>query len=168
MRLYTRRQLVLLLVLLAAGGLGLAVRHWRATHAALAERLERFDLDDRDADEARAYARPAPRRLRRGDDAAGDAGAGPAPRSARSSRPVTSSDGPAAAIPIDLNRATADDLARLPGVGRALAARIVAARSPDGFESVDDLERVRGLGPMRLERLRPLLTVEATARGRER
>jgi competence protein ComEA len=53
-----------------------------------------------------------------------------------------------------------DDLARLPGVGPGLAQRIVAARDEGGrFASVDDLRRVRGLGRVRRERLRPLITV---------
>jgi competence protein ComEA len=58
--------------------------------------------------------------------------------------------------PVHLNHAGADELTRLPGVGSALAARIVAARP---FASVDDLRRVRGLGGVRLDRLRPLVTV---------
>ncbi len=62
--------------------------------------------------------------------------------------------------PLDLNRAGLDELMRLPGVGPALAARILAAReSTGGFASVDDLLRVRGLGRSRLERLRPLVVV---------
>lgn len=49
---------------------------------------------------------------------------------------------------------------RLPGVGPALAARIVAAREAIGrFHSVDDLDRVRGLGRAKVERLRPLVVV---------
>lgn len=42
-------------------------------------------------------------------------------------------------------------LETLPGIGPALAARIVAARP---FHDVDDLLRVRGIGPATLERLR--------------
>lgn len=59
-------------------------------------------------------------------------------------------------VPVHLNHADADELTRLPGVGSALAARIVAARP---FASVEDLRRVRGLGGARLDRLRPLVTV---------
>src|SRR5262245_10301004 len=132
--LYTRHQLLLLLALLAAGGVGLAIRHWRAAHPEIVTRLERFDLDERSGDEARVFARPGPR--------------GP------KSVPATG-DAP----PLDLNRATADDLARLPGVGASLAARIVATRQAANFESIDDLVRVKGLGRARIERLRPLLSV---------
>jgi competence protein ComEA len=59
-----------------------------------------------------------------------------------------------------LNRATIQDLDRLPGVGPTLARRIITAREQAGrFESVDDLRRVAGLGPVRLGRLRGFVTV---------
>jgi competence protein ComEA len=64
------------------------------------------------------------------------------------------------ATPLDVNLASAAELERLPGVGRALAARIVDVRAREGpFGSVDDLRRVRGVGGATLERLRPRLVV---------
>ncbi len=61
---------------------------------------------------------------------------------------------------VDLNRASAPELMRLPGVGPALAARIIAARDADGpFTSVDDLRRVAGIGAARIARFRELVTV---------
>ncbi len=61
--------------------------------------------------------------------------------------------------PIDINRASADDLDSLPGVGPATAAAIVAHRDQYGpFGSVDDLADVRGIGPAKLEALRGLVT----------
>lgn len=66
----------------------------------------------------------------------------------------------APAGPIDINRATVDDLDELPGVGPATAAAIVAHREQHGpFGSVDDLADVRGIGPAKLEALRGLVTV---------
>lgn len=62
---------------------------------------------------------------------------------------------------LDLNRATAEDLRLLPRIGPALAARIVEGRP---YRSVEDLVRVRGIGPRTLERLRPLVRVEPGAR----
>jgi competence protein ComEA len=53
--------------------------------------------------------------------------------------------------PIDVNRASTDELERLPRIGPALAARIVAHRP---FASVDELTRVPGIGPRTLEGLR--------------
>lgn len=58
---------------------------------------------------------------------------------------------------IDPNRADAAELDRLPGVGPAVADRIVEARSEGGFARPDDLERVRGIGPATAERMAPHL-----------
>lgn len=67
---------------------------------------------------------------------------------------------PTAVLPLDLNRATADDLVRLPGIGRVLATRILARRDLlGGFESTDELARVPGIGPDKATRLRPLVAV---------
>ena len=57
--------------------------------------------------------------------------------------------------PLDVNHTSAPELARLPGIGTALAARIVQARP---FAALDELARVRGLRPATLARVRPLLT----------
>src|SRR5262249_57577135 len=82
---------------------------------------------------------------------------GPGGRPAKRAAPPAETTAPG---PLDLNEAGVDDLARLPGVGPGLAQRIVAARDADGrFSSVDDLRRVRGLGRVRRERLRPPVTV---------
>jgi competence ComEA-like helix-hairpin-helix protein len=60
--------------------------------------------------------------------------------------------------PVDLNRATAAELERVPGIGPALAARIVARRdSLGGFRSLAELERIRGIGPATLKKLIPHL-----------
>jgi len=62
--------------------------------------------------------------------------------------------------PIDLNRASAADLQRLPGIGPVIAGRVVEARRKAPFQSVDDLRgRVPGIGPKKLEVLRPYATV---------
>ncbi|HUF98082.1 MAG TPA: helix-hairpin-helix domain-containing protein [Ilumatobacter sp.] len=62
--------------------------------------------------------------------------------------------------PIDLNRATIDELDTLPGVGPSTAAAIVDDRERNGpFATVDDLDRVAGIGPAKLDALRGLVTV---------
>ena len=62
--------------------------------------------------------------------------------------------------PIDLNQATEAQLDALPGVGPATAAAIVEDRRRHGpFASVDDLARVRGIGPAKLEALRSRVRV---------
>jgi competence protein ComEA len=67
--------------------------------------------------------------------------------------------------PLDLNRATAQELDRLPGIGPVLAARILERRARAGpFRSVDELRSVRGVGPRLIERLRPRVRVDAAPR----
>ncbi|WP_418608174.1 ComEA family DNA-binding protein [Georgenia sp. SUBG003] len=61
---------------------------------------------------------------------------------------------------MNLNTATAAELDELPGVGPAIAQRILEWRELNGgFGSVEDLDEVSGIGPATLERLRPLVTV---------
>jgi competence ComEA-like helix-hairpin-helix protein len=65
-------------------------------------------------------------------------------------------------LPVDLNQATAEDLVALPRIGPVLARRIVDHRARRGsFAAVDELRRVRGIGPVTLEHLRRLVTVGA-------
>ena len=63
-------------------------------------------------------------------------------------------------VPVDPNRAAEAELRALPGIGPALARRIVQSRQTDGrFRSAEDLRRVPGIGPSTLERLRGRLEV---------
>jgi competence protein ComEA len=62
--------------------------------------------------------------------------------------------------PINVNTATAEQLEALPGIGPTLAAAIVQERERNGaFRSVDDLDRVPGIGAGRLAQLHDLVTV---------
>ena len=62
--------------------------------------------------------------------------------------------------PVDLNTGTVEQFDALPGVGPVMAAAIVAWRAANGkFTNVDQLAEVDGIGPARLERLRPLVRV---------
>ncbi|MCC7146833.1 MAG: helix-hairpin-helix domain-containing protein [Phycisphaeraceae bacterium] len=57
---------------------------------------------------------------------------------------------------IDLNRASAADLVLLPGIGPALAERIVEDRRRQGpYVVLDDLNRVVGLGPATIQKMQP-------------
>jgi competence protein ComEA len=56
---------------------------------------------------------------------------------------------------LDLNRATKAELRLIPGIGEALAQRIVDYRDRNGdFRTVDELRKVTGIGPKTLERIR--------------
>lgn len=68
--------------------------------------------------------------------------------------------GPGGTSVVDLNSADAAVLDSLPGVGPATAARIIADREANGpFASVEDLGRVSGIGPKKLEQLAGLVCV---------
>jgi competence protein ComEA len=72
---------------------------------------------------------------------------------------------PALAYRVELNTATRGELLQLPGVGPALAERIEEYRRVrGGFDSVDDLLKVGGIGLTTLERLRPLVYVRPLAK----
>jgi competence ComEA-like helix-hairpin-helix protein len=67
-------------------------------------------------------------------------------------------------LPIDLNRASAEDLAAVPGIGPALAKRIVEYRQAHGpFQKIEDLEeKVLGFGKKKVEKIKPFLIVAKT------
>ena len=156
---YPRPQLRLLFLLAGILLVGLGVREWRAGFPELAERLERFDRED-----APPPIPPQPRPRA-------------APRWVAAARPETPASPPvarpprarAAAVqpepvtdprPLDLNHASVDEIARLPGVGPGLARRIIEERERRGrFDSPDGLRSVLGLGPRKLAALRELVTV---------
>ncbi|MCC7084719.1 MAG: helix-hairpin-helix domain-containing protein [Pirellulales bacterium] len=57
---------------------------------------------------------------------------------------------------VDVNQADWPEITTLPDVGETLAKRIVDDRRQRGpFASIDDLQRVRGIGPKTFERMRP-------------
>lgn len=60
---------------------------------------------------------------------------------------------------LDINRAGIAELVGLPGVGPAIAERIVHRRREQPFRTVDDLLEVKGIGPATLEKLRPAVGV---------
>jgi competence protein ComEA len=66
----------------------------------------------------------------------------------------------ASAVVLDINQASADDFATLPGIGPKLAGQIVAHRDKHGpFRRVEDLLIIRGIGPKKWKAIRPHLRV---------
>lgn len=104
----------------------------------------------------------------------------PMPRPTASSQPVLSAVGASAAdrapgppspprvnaaAKLDLNRASADELQTLPGIGAVLAGRVVEWRAKHGsFRNVEQLREVKGIGRKTLERVRPLVVVDGGIR----
>lgn len=100
-----------------------------------------------------------------GVDRAGAGAPEPAPASgihAADDPPTSDHAGgaPSALVRIDINSATAAELDLLPGIGPALAERILASRRDIGpFRSIDDLDRVKGIGPRTIEKLRAHISI---------
>jgi competence ComEA-like helix-hairpin-helix protein len=91
------------------------------------------------------------------DAALSDAGNGPSVEAATTSAPGVLPDGR-----IVLNTANEDELRKLPRVGQKRAAAIVALRQRMGrFRSVRDLLRVKGLGLRTLQKLQPMVVLDA-------
>jgi competence protein ComEA len=75
---------------------------------------------------------------------------------------TTSAPAQSVATTLAINSASAEELAALPGIGPALAARIVEYRTANGmFASMDDLAAVPGIGPAMQTKLTPLLRFDS-------
>jgi competence protein ComEA len=62
---------------------------------------------------------------------------------------------------VNINTADAGELDKLPGIGKIIAERIVSVRDSQGtYVSVDDLKKVKGITPKKLDKLRKYVTVE--------
>jgi len=157
---YARPQLKLLLALAVTLLVGFGIREWRAGFPELADRIERFD---REAPAAPRPAAPAPPARR----PAGPSAPPAAPGSLHALRLAEPVPAPTDPRPLDINRASLDELARLPGIGPSLAGRILAERDRRGrFESPDALRYVLGMGPKKLAAIRALVTISTDdARG---
>jgi competence protein ComEA len=80
-----------------------------------------------------------------------------------------SASAPASAAPagtsgaLNLNTASVEELTRLPGVGPTRAQAIVELRTKmNGFKSVEDIMRVRGIGRKTFRKLEPMLRLQGT------
>jgi competence protein ComEA len=67
---------------------------------------------------------------------------------------------------VDINTAGVEELQSLPGIGPALAKRIVEHRQQNGpFRRVEDLLEIQGIGEKSLARMRDRLTVSQAKKG---
>jgi len=62
--------------------------------------------------------------------------------------------------PVNVNTASAEQLMQLPDIGPITAQAIIAARAENPFHSVNDLDRVKGIGRKKLDKLRSFVKVE--------
>ena len=67
---------------------------------------------------------------------------------------------PEASATVDINTATVEELASVPGIGQVIAQRIVEFREKNGpYKSLDDLLKVQGIGEKSLAKIRERLAV---------
>ncbi len=79
-----------------------------------------------------------------------------------SSRPGTTKETSAVEAQVNLNTATLTQLETLPGVGPAMAQRIVEYRQKNGgFKKIEELMNVRGIGEASFLKLKALVNVSA-------
>jgi len=151
-----RRQELVVVGLIALGVLGgFAVETWRHRAPGVLEGLE-----------AERPRFPAPAPSPRPRPAREPRSARPRPAGERRRAPPRD-PAPPGAGPLDLNRATADDLIRLPGIGPRLAARVLAQRDARGgrFDAAEDVLTVPGIGARKAAALHPLVRVSPHAAG---
>jgi competence protein ComEA len=75
--------------------------------------------------------------------------------------PAAGSESPGTpAAKVNINTATADELDTLPGVGAEMARRILDYRAANGpFKSIEDIQRVTGIGDATYQKLKDRITV---------
>lgn len=126
-----------------------------AESAAAVERRERS---------GRGVRRSARARRGSADGGRGEGAAGDAARAGAMAR-TSIFDSPAPFDRVDVDRASAEELERLPRIGPALAQRIVEDRARNGpYGSLEGFQRVRGIGPAMARQLASAVTFSGTPR----
>lgn len=61
---------------------------------------------------------------------------------------------------VNINTATVEELQSLKGIGKSKAQAIVAYRNEQNFTSIDDIKKVKGIGPKLFESIKQDITVQ--------
>ncbi len=98
-------------------------------------------------------------------DAAPPAPASALPKAAKSTKTAAAGKPAKLSSPsqgqVNINTASAEQLQRLPGIGPAMAARIIAYRQQSGgFKQLEDLQEVGGIGPKKYAKMAPLIKLK--------
>ncbi len=153
-----------LLFLAAVAALGLGVRGWRAASGPDPPAADREALARQIAAVDSAVTLGGPRRAQRSRTESTERSA-VSPGYASANGSATAPGAVEMPPPVDLDRATAPELDELPGIGPALAARIIADRDANGpFGSLEALQEVKGIGPSLAARLSPRVTFSSPPR----
>lgn len=64
-------------------------------------------------------------------------------------------------FPLDLNKATIDQLILVPGIGIKTAEKIIEYREKiGGFKNIEDLKNIKGIGDKKIEKWKEYLKIE--------
>ena len=64
-------------------------------------------------------------------------------------------------FPVEINRATFDELVRIPQIGRVIANRIIEYRSTEGeFKDIEELIQIKGIGEKKLKAIKQYIYIE--------
>jgi competence protein ComEA len=76
-------------------------------------------------------------------------------------RSVSQSPPPSNSLTVNINSAEQAELEKLPGIGPALAARIIEYRQQNGgFQTIEDIQKVSGIGPATFTQLKDKICIE--------
>lgn len=78
-----------------------------------------------------------------------------------SDQKLTKSPTPSITYPVNINKAPIEILETLPGIGQTKAQQIIAYRQEFGFfKTLQDIQKIPGIGPVTYERLKDLITID--------
>lgn len=69
---------------------------------------------------------------------------------------------------VNINTASAEELMSLPGIGESTANKIIEYRTNSKFQSVQELQEVKGIGAKKYEQIKDMITVGAPAKETEK